>query len=153
MKVTESGMGPCKIFHYLHVILTVILGCAWAQIVGDGVVTGQGEVNGRTVFVFSQDFTRYAPWLAIKEYRIHVFGVFSEGCGRGVPVTRFALNRKPNLSRSSPSTCSYGGSLGLVYAEKICKIMDKAMLVGAPVCLPLLPVIHFLFPCITLQWG
>eukprot|EP00037_Helgoeca_nana_P009365 m.82090 g.82090 ORF g.82090 m.82090 type:complete len:541 (-) comp19533_c0_seq1:112-1734(-) len=54
-------------------------------IVGDGVVTGQGEVNGRTVFVFSQDFT------------------------------------------------SYGGSLGLVYAEKICKIMDKAMLVGAPV--------------------
>jgi acetyl-CoA carboxylase carboxyltransferase component len=40
----------------------------WAQIVGDGVVTGQGEVNGRTVFVFSQDFTRYAPWLAIEEY-------------------------------------------------------------------------------------
>lgn len=32
--------------------------------------------------------------------------------------------------------CSYGGSLGLVYAEKICKIMDKAMLVGAPVSCP-----------------
>ncbi|CAM9998567.1 unnamed protein product, partial [Hapterophycus canaliculatus] len=24
---------------------------------GDGVVTGRGEINGRTVFVFSQDFT------------------------------------------------------------------------------------------------
>eukprot|EP00040_Diaphanoeca_grandis_P025759 m.143177 g.143177 ORF g.143177 m.143177 type:complete len:541 (-) comp30299_c0_seq1:178-1800(-) len=55
------------------------------KIVGDGVVTGQGKINGRTVFVYSQDFT------------------------------------------------SYGGSLGLVHAEKICKIMDKAMLVGAPV--------------------
>ncbi|CAM9435269.1 unnamed protein product [Pylaiella littoralis] len=27
------------------------------QVPGDGVVTGRGEINGRTVFVFSQDFT------------------------------------------------------------------------------------------------
>eukprot|EP00026_Physarum_polycephalum_P006460 Phypoly_transcript_06503.p1 GENE.Phypoly_transcript_06503~~Phypoly_transcript_06503.p1 ORF type:complete len:546 (+),score=129.74 Phypoly_transcript_06503:131-1768(+) len=52
---------------------------------GDGVVTGQGTVNGRLVFVFSQDFT------------VH------------------------------------GGSLSETHAQKICKIMDKAMLVGAPV--------------------
>lgn len=51
---------------------------------GDGVVTGQGTVNGRTVFAFSQDFT------------------------------------------------VFGGSLSESYAEKICKIMDKAALVGAP---------------------
>lgn len=52
---------------------------------GDGVVTGEGTINGRPVFVFSQDFT------------VH------------------------------------GGSLSETHAEKICKIMDKAMLVGAPV--------------------
>ena len=52
---------------------------------GDSVVTGRGKINGRTVFVFSQDFT------------------------------------------------VFGGSLSSVHAQKICKIMDQAMLVGAPV--------------------
>ena len=52
---------------------------------GDGVVTGYGMVNGRLVFVFSQDFT------------------------------------------------VFGGSLSMAHAEKICKVMDHAMKVGAPV--------------------
>lgn len=52
---------------------------------GDGVITGYGTINGRLVFVFSQDFT------------------------------------------------VFGGSLSESHAEKICKIMDKAMRVGAPV--------------------
>jgi propionyl-CoA carboxylase beta chain len=52
---------------------------------GDGVVTGYGTVNGRLVFVFSQDFT------------------------------------------------VFGGSLSEAHAEKICKVMDHAMKVGAPV--------------------
>ena len=52
---------------------------------GDGVVTGYGTINGRVVFVFSQDFT------------------------------------------------VFGGSLSEAHAEKICKIMDHAMKVGAPV--------------------
>src|SRR5665648_180076 len=51
---------------------------------GDGVVTGHGTVEGRLVFVFSQDFT------------------------------------------------VFGGSLGEVFAEKICKVMDLAMKMGAP---------------------
>jgi propionyl-CoA carboxylase beta chain len=55
------------------------------KVPGDGVVTGHGTVNGRTVFVFSQDFT------------------------------------------------VFGGSLSEAHAEKICKIMDQAMKVGAPV--------------------
>jgi propionyl-CoA carboxylase beta chain len=55
------------------------------QIPGDGVVTGYGTVNGRLVFVFSQDFT------------------------------------------------VFGGSLSEAHAEKICKIMDHALKVGAPV--------------------
>ncbi len=52
---------------------------------GDGVVTGWGTVNGRQVYVFSQDFT------------------------------------------------VFGGSLSETHAQKICKIMDMAMRVGAPV--------------------
>jgi len=52
---------------------------------GDGVVTGYGTVNGRLVFVFSQDFT------------------------------------------------VFGGSLSESHAEKICKVMDHALKVGAPV--------------------
>jgi len=52
---------------------------------GDGVVTGYGYIDGRLVFVFSQDFT------------------------------------------------VFGGSLSETHAEKIIKIMDQAMKVGAPV--------------------
>ena len=55
------------------------------RIPGDGVVTGFGTINGRMVFVFSQDFT------------------------------------------------VFGGSLSEAHAEKICKIMDHAIKVGAPV--------------------
>jgi propionyl-CoA carboxylase beta chain len=55
------------------------------KIPGDGVVTGYGTVNGRVVFVFSQDFT------------------------------------------------VFGGSLSEAHAEKICKVMDQAMKVGAPI--------------------
>jgi propionyl-CoA carboxylase beta subunit len=55
------------------------------KILGDGVVTGYGKVDGRQVFVFAQDFT------------------------------------------------VFGGSLGMVYANKISKIMDLAIEVGAPV--------------------
>ncbi|CAH8623718.1 unnamed protein product [Heterobilharzia americana] len=51
----------------------------------DSVVTGRCRVNGRTVYLFSQDFT------------------------------------------------VFGGSLSLVHSRKICKIMDQAILVGAPV--------------------
>jgi acetyl-CoA carboxylase carboxyltransferase component len=60
-------------------------GLAEQKVLGDGVVTGCGKTNGRTVFLFSQDFT------------------------------------------------VFGGSLSEAHAEKICKIMDMAMKVGAPV--------------------
>jgi propionyl-CoA carboxylase beta chain len=55
------------------------------KVPGDGVVTGYGTINGRLVFVFSQDFT------------------------------------------------VFGGALSEAHAEKICKVMDQAMKVGAPV--------------------
>ncbi|MBU1569993.1 MAG: methylmalonyl-CoA carboxyltransferase, partial [Proteobacteria bacterium] len=52
---------------------------------GDGVITGHGAIDGREVFVFSQDFT------------------------------------------------VIGGSLGEAHAQKICKVMDLAVKVGAPI--------------------
>ncbi|MBZ5498105.1 MAG: methylmalonyl-CoA carboxyltransferase [Acidobacteriia bacterium] len=55
------------------------------KILGDGVVTGFGRIDGRVVYVFAQDFT------------------------------------------------IFGGSLSEAYAEKICKVMDLAMKMGAPI--------------------
>src|SRR5205085_10719216 len=51
---------------------------------GDGVITGHGTIGGRTVCVFSQDFT------------------------------------------------VFGGSLSGAHASKICKVMDLAVKIGAP---------------------
>ncbi|MEO7330681.1 MAG: carboxyl transferase domain-containing protein, partial [Minicystis sp.] len=56
-----------------------------SKVLGDGVVTGWGLVDGRKIVVFAQDFT------------------------------------------------VIGGSLSSAYAEKICKVMDLAMRIGAPV--------------------
>ncbi len=55
------------------------------QYLSDGVVTGYGKIDGKLVYVFSQDFT------------------------------------------------VFGGSLSEMYATKICKVMDKALKVGAPI--------------------
>lgn len=52
---------------------------------GDSVITGWGTIDGRLVYVFSQDFT------------------------------------------------VFGGSLGEVHAEKICKVMDMALKNGSPI--------------------
>jgi acetyl-CoA carboxylase carboxyltransferase component len=55
------------------------------KFLGDGVVTGQGTIDGRVVYLYAQDFT------------------------------------------------VFGGSLSETYALKICKVMDMAMKVGAPI--------------------
>jgi acetyl-CoA carboxylase carboxyltransferase component len=55
------------------------------KFLGDGVVTGQGTIDGRVIYIYAQDFT------------------------------------------------VFGGSLSETYALKICKVMDMAMKVGAPV--------------------
>ena len=54
------------------------------EFLGDGVITGRALIDGRQVFLFSQDFT------------------------------------------------VLGGSLGEVFAEKICKVMDLALRTGSP---------------------
>jgi propionyl-CoA carboxylase beta chain len=52
---------------------------------GDGVVTGYGKIEGRTVFIFSHDFTLF------------------------------------------------GGSLGVMFGQKVAKVMDLALKAGAPI--------------------
>ena len=49
-------------------------------IVGDGVVTGKGEINGRTVFVYSQDFTR-----CVRTNAFVVIATLSISCVRFLP--------------------------------------------------------------------
>ncbi len=63
---------------------TTAFGLDEREFLGDGVVTGRATVDGRQIFLFSQDFT------------------------------------------------VLGGSLGEVYAEKICKVMDLALRTGSP---------------------
>lgn len=63
----------------------VDFGLSEKHYLSDGVVTGYGTIDGRLVYVFSQDFT------------------------------------------------IFGGSLSEAYAQKICKVMDKAIKVGAPI--------------------
>jgi len=58
---------------------------AGKEVPSDGVITGYGTIDGRLVYVFSQDFT------------------------------------------------VIGGSLGEMHAKKICKVMDMAMKMGAPI--------------------
>ncbi|MCB0118806.1 MAG: hypothetical protein KDD72_07240 [Anaerolineales bacterium] len=64
---------------------TTDFGLSEQKILSDSVVTGWGTIDGRLVYVYSQDFT------------------------------------------------VFGGSLGEVHAEKICKVMDMALKNGAPV--------------------
>ncbi len=63
---------------------TTAFGLDERRFLGDGVVTGHATIDGRHVFLFSQDFT------------------------------------------------VLGGSLGEVFAEKICKVMDLAVRTGSP---------------------
>ncbi len=64
---------------------TVGFGIEEQKYLGDSVVTGWGRIDGRLVYIFSQDFT------------------------------------------------VFGGSLGEVHAEKVCKVMDLAIKNGAPI--------------------
>ncbi|OLS22988.1 MAG: putative propionyl-CoA carboxylase beta chain 5 [Candidatus Heimdallarchaeota archaeon LC_3] len=52
---------------------------------GDAVITGFGTVDGRTIFIFSHDFTRF------------------------------------------------GGSLGEIFSQKVCRVMDLALKAGTPI--------------------
>lgn len=53
--------------------------------VGDGVVTGHGLVNGRAVYVFSQDFTAYGGSLS-KAHAAKICKIMEQAMQNGAPV-------------------------------------------------------------------
>jgi propionyl-CoA carboxylase beta chain len=61
------------------------LGLASDQFLGDGVVTGYGQVNGRTVYVYAQDFTVFGGTLS--EMQSHkICRVMDLALRNGVPI-------------------------------------------------------------------
>ena len=44
------------------------LGLLKEEYYGDGVITGYGQINGRTVYLYSQDFTIYGGTLSEMQY-------------------------------------------------------------------------------------
>jgi propionyl-CoA carboxylase beta chain len=72
-------------FEEFDQLMTGRAGSSGSAIPGDGVITGHGTIDGREVFVYSQDFT------------------------------------------------IMGGALGEAHSQKICKVMDHAVRVGAPI--------------------
>ncbi|KAJ3191469.1 hypothetical protein HK101_007686 [Irineochytrium annulatum] len=55
------------------------------KITGDGVVTGYGTINGRLVYVFSQDFTAYGGSLS----KTHAQKICKVGCFHSTLRTRY----------------------------------------------------------------
>ena len=70
-----------------------ILDCDWSnefgmdanRIPGDGVVTGHGTINGRAVFVFSQDFTVFGGSLS-EAHAEKICKVMDQAMKVGIPV-------------------------------------------------------------------
>lgn len=61
------------------------MGLASEQYMGDGVVTGYGQINGRTVYVYAQDFTVYGGTLsAMQSHKI--CRVMDLALRNGVPI-------------------------------------------------------------------
>lgn len=95
-------------------------------------VTGHCHINGRLVYVFSQDFTVTG-------------GAWVVAVGpRGGVVGHNQAARPPSLSHTQPTPAPHphhrtnpraalSGSLSETHAKKICKVMDRALSVGAPV--------------------
>ena len=84
----DSGVWPYMPFTEMDMFVrhrSSDFGLAENRPLGDGVVTGYGNIDGRKVFLFAHDFT------------------------------------------------VFGGSLSETFAEKIIKIMEMAMKVGAPI--------------------
>ena len=73
------------------------------RVPGDGVVTGHGTVNGRQVFVFSQDFTVFGG--SLSEAHAGRSTSIRRSKKPGSPGISASLPRRESPSRSSPSGC------------------------------------------------
>ncbi|MBD3406548.1 MAG: methylmalonyl-CoA carboxyltransferase [Candidatus Lokiarchaeota archaeon] len=75
-------------------------------ILGDGVITGYGTVNGRKVFVFSQDFTVFGGSLA-EMYGLKICKVMDMALETGAPVIGFNDSGGARIQEGVKSLASY----------------------------------------------
>jgi len=94
---------------------------------------GKGKLTARERLEVLLDEDSFEEWDMFVEHRCDDFGMSDQKVpGDGVVTGHGTINGRPVLVFSQDFTV-FGGSLSEPHAEKICKIMDKAMLIGAPV--------------------
>ncbi len=93
----------------------------------------KGKLTARERITLLLDEGSFEEWDMFKEHRCTDFGIDAEHIpGDGV-VTGYGTIHGRLVFVFSQDFTVFGGSLSEAHAEKICKIMDQAMKVGAPV--------------------
>ncbi|MGH6989796.1 MAG: acyl-CoA carboxylase subunit beta [Stellaceae bacterium] len=93
----------------------------------------KGKLTARERLELLFDPGSFEEWDMFVEHRSHDFGMAANRIpGDGVVTGHGTVNGRRVFAFSQDFTV-FGGALSEAHAEKICKIMDKAMLVGAPI--------------------
>ncbi|MBX3516472.1 MAG: acyl-CoA carboxylase subunit beta [Rhodospirillales bacterium] len=93
----------------------------------------RGKLTARERIEVLFDPGSFEEWDTFVEHRCIDFGMESTSTpGDGVVTGYGTVNGRPVFAFSQDFTV-FGGSLSEAHAEKICKIMDQAMRIGAPV--------------------
>ena len=95
---------------------------------GDGVITGSGEINGRLVFVYSQDFTVLGGSLG-KEAGKKVADLIDRAMDVGAPVIGLNDSGGARIQEGVDSLCGYG-DIFLKNVEASGVVPQIAMIMG-----------------------
>ncbi len=93
----------------------------------------KGKLTARERLEVLLDYGSFEEWDMFMEHRCHDFGMGDKHIpGDGVVIGYGTINRRLVFVFSQDFTV-FGGALSEAHAEKICRLMDQAMKVGAPV--------------------
>nr|WP_254268979.1 acyl-CoA carboxylase subunit beta [Halorussus aquaticus] len=93
----------------------------------------KGKMTARERIDYFLDDGTFNEFDQLRTHRSHNFGMEEKQVkGDGVVTGYGEVNGRKTFVFAHDFTV-FGGSLGEVFAEKVCKVMDKAMEVGAPV--------------------
>ena len=93
----------------------------------------KGKMTARERIDYFLDDGTFHEFDRFRTHRNHTFGMEEQRIpGDGVVTGYGEVNGRKTFVFAHDFTV-FGGSLGEVFAEKVCKVMDKAMDVGAPV--------------------
>jgi propionyl-CoA carboxylase beta chain len=93
----------------------------------------KGKLTARERIALLLDEGSFQEWDMFKEHRCTDFGMDAEHIPSDGVVTGYGTIHGRLVFIFSQDFTVFGGSLSEAHAEKICKIMDQAMKVGAPV--------------------